>query len=286
MQQEISDEEAQRAAALASLAAGAPDTGAGKGIQDAMQAVLIKCQPMPDDAVACRGHDFDKDGDDIQKILQSFMTTGFQATEMGRAVERLREMISWRLSDEPVTESTPDDLKDEATRQNTKARIFLGYTSNMVSSGSREVIKYLCKHNMVDAIVTTAGGIEEDFMKCYAPHYMGEWSLRGRDLRLKGHNRIGNLVVPNDNYCSFEDFLTPILKDMARAQKEDGIIWTPSKMIDRLGAEIAHEDSVYYWCHRNNIPVFCPAITGTCLVWTCACLYKLFYTNCTVHLYP
>ena len=39
------------------------------------------------------------------------------------------------------------------------------------------------------------------------------------------------------------------------------LTWTPSKFIDRLGQEIDNEESVYYWCHKNQIPVFCPAIT-------------------------
>lgn len=29
----------------------------------------------------------------------------------------------------------------------------------------------------------------------------------------------------------------------------------------RLGKEIDHPDSIYYWAYKNNIPVFCPAIT-------------------------
>ncbi len=33
----------------------------------------------------------------------------------------------------------------------------------------------------------------------------------GRTLRKKGLNRIGNLIVPNHNYCSFEDWINPIL---------------------------------------------------------------------------
>ena len=32
-------------------------------------------------------------------------------------------------------------------------------------------------------------------------------------------------------------------------------------MIDRLGKEINHEESIYYWAHKNQIPVFCPALT-------------------------
>jgi hypothetical protein len=53
---------------------------------------------------------------------------------------------------------------------------------------------------MVDVVVTTAGGIEEDFIKCLAPTYIGDFKLDGVTLRRKGINRIGNLLVPNDNY--------------------------------------------------------------------------------------
>lgn len=38
-------------------------------------------------------------------------------------------------------------------------KIFLGFTSNLISSGTREVLKFLCKHKMVDVIVTTAGAM-------------------------------------------------------------------------------------------------------------------------------
>merc|ERR1711916_9636 len=32
-------------------------------------------------------------------------------------------------------------------------------------------------------------------------------------------------------------------------------------MIDKFGEIIDNEESVWYWAHKNNIPVFCPAIT-------------------------
>lgn len=103
----------------------------------------------------------------------------------------------------------------------------------------------------VDVLCTTAGGIEEDFMKCMMPHYVGDFSLRyvplhskcwlqsccsrnrlgrielsvilrcarrGQDLRLKGHNRIGNMIVPNDNYCRFEEWFQPLLDEMLAEQ--------------------------------------------------------------------
>ena len=43
----------------------------------------------------------------------------------------------------------------------------------------------------------------------------------GQDLRMKGLNRIGNLVVPNDNYCKFEDWVVPILDKMVEEQKSE-----------------------------------------------------------------
>lgn len=79
-------------------------------------------------------------------------------------------------------------------------------------------------------------------------------------------NRIGNLLVPNDNYCHFEDWVMPILNNMLEEQEaskasEEPLNWTPSKVIARLGREINDERSVYYWAHKNDIPVFCPALT-------------------------
>ena len=43
-------------------------------------------------------------------------------------------------------------------------------------------------------------------------------------LREKGMNRIGNLIVPNDNYCTFENWLTPILDQMLHEQKTEVIV--------------------------------------------------------------
>jgi deoxyhypusine synthase len=114
---------------------------------------------------------------------------------------------------------------------------------------------------MVDCLVTTAGGIEEDIIKCFASTYNGDFSLNGSELRQKAISRIGNLLIPNDNYCSFENFLMPILDHMLKEQNTNNVNWTPSKMIEYMGHEINHEQSVYYWASKNNIPVFCPPIT-------------------------
>jgi deoxyhypusine synthase len=110
-------------------------------------------------------------------------------------------------------------------------------------------------------LVTTAGGVEEDFMKCLASTYIGDFKLSGKDLRVRGLNRLGNLLIPNQNYILFEDWLSPILKAVTEEQVKEGFRWTPCRLIRRLGKEINNPESVYYWAYKNDIPVFCPAIT-------------------------
>ncbi|KAM5540358.1 hypothetical protein V8D89_005816 [Ganoderma adspersum] len=226
----------------------------------ASAAVLKPSEPMPEFAETVVGPNFEEEIT-LQKLLASYQRIGFQANSLGKAIDIVNKMRKWRLSDEPVTADESEDYLSPEVRAQTKCNVFLGYTSNLISSGLREVILHLVKHKHVNAIVTTAGGIEEDFIKCLGKTYLADFNMDGADLRKRGMNRIGNLIVPNDNYCKFEDWLTPILDTMLAEQKETGQVWTPSSFIRRLGKEIDNEESVYYWAYKNDIPVFCPALT-------------------------
>ncbi|KAJ8398725.1 hypothetical protein AAFF_G00419220 [Aldrovandia affinis] len=234
-----------------------PEGMEGQAPAVAREAVLKVSSALPKDMLRIRGYDFN-DGVDLKAVLQSYATTGFQASSFAQAVQEINKMIEKRL--EPVKEEEGSEPCDPQSPR-LGCTIFLGYTSNLISSGVRETIRYLAQHKMVDVIVTTAGGIEEDIIKCLAPTFLGEFSLPGKELRERGINRIGNLLVPNENYCKFEDWLMPVLDQMVQEQKTEGTHWTPSKMIHRLGKEINNPESVYYWAYKNDIPVFSPALT-------------------------
>jgi deoxyhypusine synthase len=186
--------------------------------------------------LSVKGYDFNN-GIDYEKIIDSYATSGAQATNLSRAIQIIREM-----------------------RKN-KAFIYLGYTSNMVTGGLREIFKFLVQHKLVDAIVTTAGGIEEDIIKCLGDFKIGSFNESGEKLRNLGINRAGNILISNSRYCKFEEFIIPLLEKQNEKQKETGEIITPTKLIHLLGKEIKNEDSIYYWAEKNKIPVFCPAIT-------------------------
>ena len=128
------------------------------------------------------GYDFNK-GLDYNAVFATLKSTGFQATSLGQAIDEVNRMIKWRLSDEPIAEDEDEQYKDPEVRAKTRCTIFMGYTSNMASCGMREYIRYLCQHKMIDCIVTTTGGIEEDFMKCFGSHWVGDFHLKGTTLR-------------------------------------------------------------------------------------------------------
>ena len=186
--------------------------------------------------VAIEGYDFDR-GVDYKEIVKSFSSTGFQASHLTKAIEITNKMI-----------------KDNAF-------IYLGYTSNLVSSGLRDIFRYLVKHKKVNVVVTTAGGIEEDIIKCLGDFILGDFKAKGEELRKKGINRIGNIFVSNSLYVKFEQFIQPILEEIYQEQKKTNKIFSPSDLVWKLGEKINNGNSICYWAWKNNIRIYCPALT-------------------------
>lgn len=56
----------------------------------------------------------------LNGLLKSFLTTGFQATNLGLAIEEINRMRAWRLSDIPVAADEDEDFIDPVVRGNVK----------------------------------------------------------------------------------------------------------------------------------------------------------------------
>ena len=182
-----------------------------------------------------KGYNFE-DGLKFKEFLEAYSLMGFQGSHLAEGMEIIKAMLR------------------------EKAKIFLAYTSNQVSSGNREIIKYLVKHKKVDVLVTSAGGIEEDIIKCLKPFVMGKFDVSGRMLFENGVNRTGNIFVPNDRFAYFDEFMQKFFTRIYDLQKNEGKIFCPNALIRELGLEIDNEDSILYWAAKNRIPVFCPGI--------------------------
>jgi len=189
----------------------------------------------PKDYTPVKGYDFSKSFD-FKELLNSYKTTGFQATHLGIAIDLIKKM-----REENVT-------------------ILLSYTSNVVTSGLRDVIAHLVRKKLVHVLCTSAGGVEEDIMKCHKPFILGDFKADTKELYVRGMNRTGNIYTPDEWYVEFEKFLLPILEEFYQRQKKEGKIVSTPELIKEFGEKVNDEGSIVYWAAKNNIPIFCPGI--------------------------
>jgi len=173
----------------------------------------------------------------VSELLEQMMNIGFQATEIGRAVEIIESM------------------KREG------ATIFLSFTANMVASGLRSIFTLLVKKKFVDVIVTTGGAIDHDVIKAVSDYLIGRFDMDDVDLHKRGVNRLGNILIPNDRYVKFESIVQKMLSEIYEEKR----VITPSELIREIGKRIKDEKSFIYWAYVNKIPIFCPGITDSAL---------------------
>lgn len=175
-----------------------------------------------------------KEGMDVNELVSSLGKVGFQSVELKKAQETIIKM-----------------KKDGA-------KIYLTFTSNMVTSGLRGFFAQLIKLGIPDVIVTTVGGIEEDIMKAHGEEFViGDFQADDVELYEKGVNRVGNLFIRNESYSKFEDLVNPIIKEIYAKKKRIA----PSEIFKEIGLGLKDEDSILYQAAKNKVPIFCPAIT-------------------------
>jgi len=175
-----------------------------------------------------------KRGISASQLLEGLGSVGYQASELKKAGDIILKM------------------------KRDGAKVFMSFTSNMVSSGLRGLFAHLIGKGLVDVVVTTVGSIEEDFIKAHkGKFFVGSFEEDDEALGNKGINRIGNILVPSEDYAQFEKTLKSALKETIKP----GSAITPSELIRELGKYCEDEDSILHQAYKNNIPIYCPAIT-------------------------
>lgn len=177
---------------------------------------------------------------DVEKSFENIETIGFQATQLAKAAEVLKQM------------------KKE------KATIFLSFTSNLVASGLRGIFAELCRRKFIDAVITAGGSIDHDLIKAYAEYELGDFFMDDNGLHKHSINRLGNILIPNKCYELLGDKLQPIFERLYSKNK----IVSPSEFADAIGNSLDEKNgrsSFLYWCTKNKIPVFCPGIADSAI---------------------
>lgn len=174
----------------------------------------------------------------IKECVDRFDSLGYQAIELYEASEVVLKM------------------KDSG------AKIFLTFTSNMITSGLRGFFAQLISLGVIDVIVTTSGSIEEDIMKAVGEEFeISSFNADDVYMHEKGENRIGNLLIRNESYMKFEDKMSEYIKKIYEKQKRI----TPSELLKEIGLMLNDDNSFLHQAAKNNIPVFCPGIADSAI---------------------
>lgn len=181
-----------------------------------------------------QGFDFE-DVKSYSKLLRAYKSIGIQASNLSCADDILYEMV-----------------------QDKGMLLFFSFTSNVASSGMREIAAQFIRDARPGIIITTAGAIEEDIMKSMGSFYLGSFSADDARLRKEGINRIGNILVPNQRYEELEAYVTPILKRLDAERKGRPI--SVRELVHELSKDISDNGSILKAAHDTGAMVFCPSI--------------------------
>lgn len=170
----------------------------------------------------------------VAELVKNYGNIGFQGYELKRASDLIVKM------------------KKEG------AKIYFSFTSNMITSGLRGFFAQVIENKMCDVIVTTVGSIEEDIMKADGDKFiLSSFSSNDHELYERGENRVGNILITNEQYQKLEQKIKNLLLDIYKEKK----VLTTSELLKEIGLRLNDSSSILYQAAKNNVPVFCPAIT-------------------------
>ena len=179
----------------------------------------------------------------INECVDSFANLGYQAIELAQATKVVLKM------------------------KQTNSKIFLTFTSNMVTSGLRGFFAQLCEMKIPNILVTTSGAIEEDIMKSLGESFeLSHFHADDTSLHERGENRVGNLVIRNESYMEFEDCMNLFLTQIYKKIEIDDFSYkriSSSRLLKEIGLLLDDKNSILYQAAKNNIPIYCPGIADS-----------------------
>ncbi|MDE1821523.1 MAG: deoxyhypusine synthase [Euryarchaeota archaeon] len=174
------------------------------------------------------------------KLLRSFdLAGGFSAKGLAQASQILDGMVRDR---------------DGTT--------FLSFPADIVATGTRGVLAELIRRRFVDVVITTCGTLDHDLARAWRPYYEGDWLLDDRALARRHVYRLGNVVIPQDNYGGIlERKMRPILEKLWREGHRKvstrELVWAIGESLgSRRGA-----GSICRAAYEAKVPVYVPGPT-------------------------
>jgi deoxyhypusine synthase len=136
---------------------------------------------------------------------------------------------------------------------------FLSFPAAIASTGTRGVLIDMVREGMVDVIITTCGTLDHDIARTCADYYEGSFELDDAMLRRKGYHRLGNVLVPLQNYGPLIERRMQALLDRLYDKGTRSV--TTEELCAEIGRDLGSRNSLLYWAEKEHVPVFVPGIT-------------------------
>jgi deoxyhypusine synthase len=160
---------------------------------------------------------------------------GFMASHVARSVDILVDMVR----------------DQEATRM-------LSFTGNLVATGLRGVLAQLVKSGWFHAVITTCGTLDHDIARGTGhKYYRGDWGYDDALLRTIDIHRLGNVLIPLENYgLAVEKFARSLFEELVKVKRK----WSVYELLWEAGKRISDEHSILRASYVARVPIFVPGI--------------------------
>lgn len=134
----------------------------------------------------------------------------------------------------------------------------LSFTGNVVSTGLRGLLAQLVREGWFHAVITTCGAIDHDIARGTGhKYYKGDWVYDDAMLHSISIHRLGNVLIPAENYgVAVEKFARRLFEELTRVKKK----WAVSEVLREAGRRIADEKSILRAAYERGIPIYVPGI--------------------------
>jgi deoxyhypusine synthase len=135
-----------------------------------------------------------------------------------------------------------------------EATNFLSFPACLVSTGLRGVLAEMVPR--FDAVITTCGTLDHDLARAWGgTYYSGRFELDDEKLHQGGIYRLGNVLIPHEDYGGvLEKGMQPVLKELY-AEKES---WGGRELVHEFGKRVTDEGSILHQAAKHGVPVYVP----------------------------
>lgn len=170
----------------------------------------------------------------LRELVESFgLAGGFTAKKVYDAAKMLEMM----------------ENEEDITR-------ILSFPADIISTGSRGLIRKMVEEKKFDIIITTCGTLDHDIARAFSSYYHGDFEMDDIELAKRGIYRLGNVIIPKENYGKIiEEKMNEFFNSIEKKE------WSTYELVWELGRFINKKDSILYWAYVNKIPIIVPGIT-------------------------